>query len=51
MTGLENMDLMQDLKPEFTSLDWSKVPRVTPEEAGNTVSIGIRLSKVEREST
>ncbi len=25
MTGLENMDLMQDLKPMFTALDWSKV--------------------------
>ncbi len=47
MTGLEKMDLMQDLKLEFTSLDWSKVPRVTQEEAGNTVSIAIILSTVE----
>ncbi len=31
MTGLENMDLMQDLKPKFTALDWSNVPLVTLE--------------------
>ncbi len=38
MTGLENLDLMQELKPKFTAYDWAKVPKVTPEEACNTVS-------------
>ncbi len=38
---------MQDLKPKFTALDWNKVPNVSPEEEGNTVSLAIRLSTVE----
>ncbi len=31
MTGLENLDLMQDLKPKFTAYDWAKDAKVTPE--------------------
>ncbi len=37
MDGLQSLDQMQDLKPKFTALDWNKVPKVSPEEAGNTV--------------
>ncbi len=47
MTGLENLDLMLELKPKFTAYDWAKVPKVTPEEACNTFSLAIRLSTVE----
>ncbi len=47
MTGLENLDLMKELKPKFTAYDWAKVPKVTPEEACNKVSLAIRLSTVE----
>ncbi len=42
MDGLQSLDQMQDLKPKLFALDWNKVPKVSPEEAGNTVSLAIR---------
>ena len=47
MNGLENLDKMQDFNPKFTAWDWSKVPKVKPEEATNTVSLAIKVAKLE----
>ena len=48
MTGLGNLDQTQEITPIFACVDHSKVPMtLPPEEACSTVSMAIRLAKVE----
>ncbi len=47
MDAVEVLDKMPNLNPKFTAWDYSKVPKFSPEEAGNPVSLAERLSRVE----